>query len=121
VFARVTVKQQAPIVGNPFGTLGNMVADLAKPYFGTGVTLVNADWQAAATVPAAGLWQPDGSLYWTTLNNAGLSRVNKLGTTQIRLRFTLAGANHLADYVTVYSGNAATLGLRPAMTVYYNP
>ena len=121
VLARVTVKQQAPPVGNPFVTLGSMVADLATPYFGTSIGLASADWKASATVASAGLWLPDGSLYWTALTNAGQSHINKLGTTQIRLRFTLSDTNHAGDYVTLYSGNATTASNRPAMVVYYNP
>ncbi len=121
VLARVTVKQAAPTVGNPFVTLGPLVADLANPYFGTGIGLVSTDWQAGATVVSAGTWQPDGSLYWTALNGTAESHISKTGTTQIRLRFTFSDTNHLADYITLYSGDTTTVSNRPTFTVYFNP
>ncbi len=121
VLATVRVRQSTAVVGNPFVTLGPLVTDLATPYFGTGLTLVSADWQAKATVASAGTWQPDGSSYWTSLNNAGMANISKLATTQVRLQFTSSDANHAADYITLYSGDASTASNRPTMTVYYNP
>ncbi len=109
------------MVGNPFSTLGSLAADLATPYFGSGLTLVSADWQASATVASAGTWMPDGSSYWTALNSTGMANISKLATTQIRLKFTSKDTNQLSDYITLYSGNAATAANRPTMTVYYNP
>jgi hypothetical protein len=47
--------------------------------------------------------------------------VNKTGTTQIRLRFSLDDNNdHKANYVSMYSGNAGSAS-QPRLIVYYNP
>ncbi len=121
VMATARVRQSTVTVGNPFVTLGPLVADLATPYFGTGIGLASPDWQASATVTSAGTWLPDGNSFWTPLNAAGMAHINKLGTTQIRMRFTFRDTNLLADYITLYSGEATTVSNRPTLTVYYNP
>ncbi len=122
VLAKLQVLRQS-IVGNPFSTQGTLIGDLVKPYFGTGLTLVNSDWQASATVTPAGTFSPvSGGWYMATLNSAGRASINKIGATQFRLRFTTDAYNNAADYLAFYSGNYATnQSFRPKLVVYYNP
>jgi hypothetical protein len=112
--------------GNAFATQGSLMADLANPYFGTGLGLVGSDWQAAATVAPAGTFGStllaDGSWYTAGLNLTALSKINKIGTTQFRLRFTTETYNNALDYISLYSGDFLTTPAdRPRLVVYYNP
>ena len=126
VLAKVQLRKQG-ITGdpNPFSTHGSLLADLAKPYFGAGVGLAVSDFQAAATVTAAGRLAsaPAGSLYSLPLSSAGRAGINRTGTTHFRLRFTTDDDNDsLADYVSFFSGNYLTApAYRPKLVVYYNP
>jgi Subtilase family len=110
---------------NPFTTHGTAQADVHSTGFGGAVALVAADFQAAATAanvatmsnPAANLQFSEG-----TLNAAGLAAINKLGTTQFRVAFTLDDNDDTgADYVGFYSGENATAANRPQLVVTYTP
>jgi hypothetical protein len=57
----------------------------------------------------------------TALSNTGMTHINRLGTTPLRMRFKLADTNYAADYITLYSGEATLAANRPTLTVYYNP
>ncbi len=120
ILAEVMVKKQA-LVGKPFSTQGTLVADLAKPYFGAGPSLAISDWQASATVAAVTTFGAPSSAGWYAglLNSSGRLSINKLGSTQFRLRFTSDLYNGIADYLSVYSGNSTSY--RPRLIVYYNP
>ncbi len=125
VLAKVLVFQNAH-AGDAFATQGSLVVDLANPYFGAGLALAGSDWQAATTVASAGSFGnsllPDGSWYSAGLNAAARSKINKLGTTQFRLRFTSETYNNALDYISLYSGNfLSTPADRPQLVVYYNP
>ncbi len=121
--ARLRVEQIAAPTGNPFASEGHFVADLAAPYFGSGLGLVASDFQALATVSPAGVFgsAPAGNWYSAGLNSSGRAAINKTGTTQFRLRFTIADNNNTADYLTLYSGNVPTTPDRPVLIVYFNP
>ena len=121
VLAELRVRQQSK-VGNPFGTQGNLLADVVKPYFGSSLALVASDWQAAASASSVGSFLPDGLSYWTPLNSSGRANINKTGTTQFRLHFSLDIYNAKADYLALYSGDYTTnSSYRPSLIVYYNP
>ena len=110
------------MIGNPFGTQGNLVADQAKPYFGSSLNLVSSDWQAAATASAVAFFLPDGSSFWAPLTSSGRANINKTGTTQFRLRLSYETYNAVADYLALYSGDYTTNpSYRPSLNVYYNP
>ncbi len=121
--ARLRVEQIAAPTGNPFASEGHFVADLASPYFGSGLPLVASDFQALATVSPAGVFGsvPAGNWYSAGLNSSGRSAINKTGTTQFRLRFTITDNNNTADYLTLYSGDVPTTPDRPVLIVYFNP
>lgn len=109
---------------NPFTKLGKLGIDVTKPYFGTGPALQLADFQASATASAAGVVgsAPSAGWYTGSLNSVGRGSINKTGTTQLRLRFSLDDNNNLvSDYVAFYSGNATTAADRPVLRIYYVP
>jgi hypothetical protein len=54
------------------------------------------------------------------LSSAGLAAVNKTGTTQLRVYFTLDDNNDRnADYTGYYSGDNSTSANRPQLVVIY--
>jgi subtilisin family serine protease len=110
---------------NPFTTFGSCLVDIVTGGFGGSTAFVIADWQAAATATGvATMSNPtaNGSASTGTLNAAGLAAINKTGTTQLRLAFTLDDNNNLAyDYIGFFSGENATASNRPQLTVTYTP
>jgi predicted outer membrane repeat protein len=123
VLTRVKVKKQALTGTNPFTTHGKLTLDLKKPFFGAALGLELGDFQAAATKsPAGSIGSALVSGWYSGLLNAtSLGSVNKTGTTQLRLRFSLDDNNdHGADYLSLFSGNAP-VSSRPVLIVYYNP
>ncbi|MBL1173365.1 MAG: hypothetical protein HND45_13375, partial [Chloroflexi bacterium] len=100
-------------------------ADVRKGVFGTSALQV-IDFQAPAS-KTVGPLKPALVGGWYTLNlPPAKASVNKLATgsglTQIRLRFKLDDNNNaVANYLSLYSGNAA-VGARPQLIVeYYVP
>ena len=108
--------------GNPVSIFQGFMADIKKGLFGTSA-LELADFRTAANGvygPFSGVLAND--VY--TLNlTAGKNNINKLavsnGLTQIRLRFKLDDNNNmLANYLSLYSGNAASVD-RPQLVITY--
>ncbi len=124
VITKVTLKimKQGLAGTNPFTTHSALRAYIRKPYFGTGAALQAGDFQAtggslAATFGAT----PAGNWYSAILTSGGRTFVNRTGTTQFRLNFTLDDNNDLsADSMIFYSGNAAAAN-RPQLVVEYTP
>jgi serine protease AprX len=110
---------------NPFTTHGSCVVDIATGGFGGSTAFAFADWQAAATATSvATMSNPtaNGSASTGTLNAAGLAAINKTGTTQLRLTFTLDDNDNLAyDYIGFFAGENATASNRPQLTGTYTP
>jgi serine protease AprX len=110
---------------NPFTTHGSCVADIVTGGFGGSTTFATADWQAAATATSvATMSNPTatGSASTGNLNAAGLSAINKTGTTQMRVTFTLDDNDDVAyDYIGFYAGENATTSNKPQLTVTYTP
>jgi hypothetical protein len=123
VRGEIKAKSQGLTGANPFGLLGSLTMDVKKPYFGGSSALELTDFQAPSTASSAG---GIGALmvsgwFWGVLSAPGDAAVNKAGTTQIRLRFSLDDNNdHKANYVSMYSGNAGSAS-QPRLIVYYNP
>ena len=98
-----------------------------QPRFGSGfsgsTTLQNGDFQAAATaVQAATLSNAASNGTWSTgsLNAAGIAAVNKTGTTQLRVYFSLDDNDDTGnDYLGYYSGENGTAANRPQLVVTY--
>jgi hypothetical protein len=118
------IKQQAIVGGgNPVTMFQGFMFDIKNGLFGAAPTLQTGDFQAAAgrsygpSAPA-----PVGGWYSFNLTNAGRF-VNKLATssglTQIRLRFKLDDNNNtIANYLSLYSGNASAAD-RPQLVITY--
>ena len=104
---------------SPFGTMGNLLADIRKGTFGS-KALQAADFQAAANAVAAGTFGRTavGGWYTAKLNAAGRSAINKTGLTQVRLYFQRGdNGNRKADYLCVASGDAVSG--QPLLTITY--
>ena len=110
---------------SPFTTHGSCVADIVTGGFGGSTAFAFADWQAAATATSvATMSNPaaNGSASTGTLNAAGLAAINKTGSTQLRLTFTLDDNDDAGyDYIGFYAGENATATNRPQLTVTYQP
>ncbi|MGC1375586.1 MAG: DNRLRE domain-containing protein [Anaerolineales bacterium] len=120
-------KQQAIVGGgNPVSIFQGFMFDVKNGFFGTAATLQTGDFQAAASQsygPSAPA--PVGGWYSFNLTNAG-PFVNKLATnsglTQIRLRFKLDDNNNaIANYLSLYSGNAPAENRPQLIIQYYVP
>jgi len=117
------IKKQGHIGTNPFATHQGLIVDIRKPFFGTALALVAGDFQAVAGKSAVGTFgsSPQAGWYSVNLNSPAYTYVNKTGTTQFRLRFTLDDNDDLADdYVMFYSGDWTSVADRPRLVVYYN-
>ena len=129
VITKVTLKvMKQGIVGggNPVATFGGFMADVRNGFFGTTSALQAADFQAAASA-SYGPFMPALAGNWYTIDlTAAKAQVNKLATgsglTQIRLRFKLDDNNNaIANYLSLYSGNAPA-GSQPQLVItYYVP
>jgi hypothetical protein len=115
--------------GNPVTAFQGFMVEIKKGFFGT-VGLQTTDFQAtftAATGKTYGpfLPTPVSNLYSINLTS-GKGYINKLSTngglTQIRLRFKLDDNNNaIANYLSLFSGNA-TAANRPQLVItYYVP
>lgn len=125
ISARIKVCSAGVVSTNPFTTHGGLLVDIRKPYFGSAVALQAADFQAQSSANIVGTFgsTPSGGCYTVALNLTGRQKVNLLGTTQFRLRFrTDDNDDSGADYIKFYSGNFATVSLRPLLVIkYYVP
>jgi hypothetical protein len=127
VITKVTLKirKQGLVGTNPFTILGGLKVDMRKPYFGANAGLVIGDFQAAAGKSAVATFNatPVSNWYSALLSATGRAYVNKIGVTQFRLRFATDDNNdNGADYMKFFSGNYATVSVRPTLTIeYYLP
>ncbi|GEM_PF-1196486 len=118
------IKRQSLVGTDPFLTHKNLLVDIRKPFFGGSAALAPADFQAAASLNNAGVFNktPTRGWYRVTLKPSAFSSVNLGGYTQFRLRFQLDDNNDLGyDYLRFFSGNADP-AYRPVLTIeYYVP
>lgn len=120
--ATLKIKTQGLAGTNPFTTHGNLLVDICAPFFGATLGLALADFQALPGSAAVAFFNatPVSSWYSAVLNSAGNAAINRSGTTQFRLRFTLDDNNDLgADYLKFYSGNNLTVATRPQLIIQY--
>lgn len=111
--------------GNPVSIFRGFLVDVRNGSFGD-TSLELGDWQSdpSKTVGPFNI-APEGGWYALDLT-AAITQINKLndnnGLTQIRLRFKLDDNNNsIANYLTLFSGNANQTN-RPQLTVeYYVP
>ncbi len=125
---KLKVKQQGVTGGgNPASTFKGFMADIKKGFFGTAAGLQVGDFQPTVASKTYGPFTPALSSGWYSIDlTSGKAYINKLptngGLTQIRLRFKLDDNNNaLANYLSLFSGNAPTAS-RPQLIVdYYVP
>jgi hypothetical protein len=118
------VKQQAIVGGgNPVSIFQGFMVDIKNRAFGTALLQIT-DFQTAAS-STYGPFSPAlvGNVYSINLT-AGKTNINKLATnsglTQMRLRFKLDDNNNtIANYLTLYSGNATAIADRPQLVITY--
>ncbi len=107
--------------GNPLNLFRGFLADIRNGAFGAS-SLESADWQSPAH-KTLGPFTPALVNGWYALDlSAAATQVNKSmgGLTQIRLRFKLDDNNNAAaNYLTLFSGNAAAAN-RPQLIVEYH-
>ncbi|MEW5827709.1 MAG: hypothetical protein AB1846_02375 [Chloroflexota bacterium] len=118
------VKRRGVVGTNPFLTHKALLADIRKPFFGSSAALAPADFQAAASLNNAGVFNktPTGGWYKATLKPSAFAFVNLGGTTQFRLRFQLDDNNDFGyDYLRLFGGDADPAD-RPVLIIeYYVP
>lgn len=125
VSATVRIKKSGGSGGNPFDTLGTCYVDLkGGSGFGDSPTLAGADFQAEADANQVGqLDRPtvsNGNRSTGVLNETGRSHINTAGFTQLRIYFsTKQDGDAGNDYLSWYSGEAATEADRPSLEVSY--
>jgi predicted outer membrane repeat protein len=123
---KLEIRKAGQVGANPFSSMGNIIVDIRKGGFSSNVALQNADFQAAASKVGAMTMtnSPSGTgWYAQNLASPNFVYINRAGVTQFRLRFaTDDNNNHVADYLTFYSGNYGTASSRPQLVVaYYLP
>lgn len=109
--------------GNPLTIFQGFMADIKNGFFGTSA-LQLTDFQTASS-GTYGPFSPTpaGNIYSINLID-GAANINKLATngglTQIRLRFKLDDNNNtVANYLSLYSGNATAAADRPQLVLTY--
>jgi hypothetical protein len=108
--------------GNPLSMFQGFRVDIKKGIFGT-AALELGDFNAVTAVRTYGPFSPPISSGWYSINlNGGKGYMNKTGTTQLRMRFSLDdNNNHIVNLLRVYSGNAGASD-RPQLVIeYYVP
>jgi hypothetical protein len=128
VITKVTLKVRRQGVtggGNPVSTFQGFLVDIRKASFGT-TALQVADWQSTANKTLGPLPTAPVSGWYVFNLNAAKAYVNKLasgsGLTQIRLRFKVDDNNDaIANYLSLYSGNAGAASRPQLIVEYYVP
>jgi hypothetical protein len=125
VITKVTLKVKRQRVvggGNPVKQFKGFIMDIRNGTFGA-ARLQKPDFQTRADRSTAAMRKNAKNNKWYTLDLSGLKAfVNRQGLTQGRLRFKLDDDNNkVANYLSLYSGNA-TKANRPQLIVeYYVP
>jgi hypothetical protein len=106
-------------VGNPFTTLGDLVADIRTGPFNNSAILELEDFSAPATLAGQIRLLPVDNEWYAADLGEHKDLVSKYAVTQFRLHFTLDDNNNsTADYLKFLSGNAD--GDQPQLVVKYD-
>jgi hypothetical protein len=106
--AVLKIKYLSTVGANPFGSLGNLWAQIRQGPFNNNSALETADFSASAsTTSIVGVFNgPFSNWYNAPLTATGRASINRSGLTQFRLRFAMDdNNNHSADYMNFFSGN----------------
>jgi choice-of-anchor B domain-containing protein len=108
---------------NPFTTHGTAHVDVQRGGFSGSTSLQTSDFQAGATAVQTAILSnaaADGVWSEAVLNAVGIAAINKAGTTQLRIYFTLDdNDNRRSDSINYYSGETSTAASRPQLVVTY--
>ncbi|HNO32145.1 MAG TPA: kelch repeat-containing protein, partial [Anaerolineales bacterium] len=121
--ATLKIKKKSLSGTDPFTILGSLKIDLRKPAFGNPI-LELLDFNATAGKKNMGAFNPVpvGSWYSANIKTPGKNYINRTGTTQFRLTFTIDdNDNSVADYIQFFSGNAPSASRPKLMIEYYIP
>jgi hypothetical protein len=116
------IRKQGVVGTDPFTILDALRADIRKPFFGTSVTLVPGDFQAAANRSNVGTFHYTwvNNWYIAPINSLGYPYINLLGFTQFRLRCLIDDNDDMgADYMRFFSGNHTTVAVQPMLVIQY--
>jgi len=112
----------------PFGTHGNLLADVCKGSFKNNLALQLSDFNVKCPL---GMYKSKvltytnskvDNWYSQSFNSADFQFVNLGGVTQFRLRFTKDDNDDLgADYLKIYSGDAGAASRPQLIVEYYVP
>ena len=128
VVTKVTLKLRQNSItggGNPVTAFQGFMVDVKKGPFGT-AALQTSDFQATAN-KSLGPFKPALTNGWYVINlTTARAYINKLATlnglTQIRLRFQLDdNSNAVANFLSLYSGNAGAASRPQLIVEYYVP
>jgi len=121
--ATLKIKKKSLSGTDPFTILGSLKIDLRKPAFGNPL-LELLDFNSTAGKKNMGSFNPVpvGSWYSANIKTPGKNYINRTGTTQFRLTFTIDdNDNSVADYIQFFSGNAPSASRPKLMIEYYIP
>jgi|GEM_PF-2271399 len=105
--------------GNPVQAFGGFLVDLRKGSLGPTSGLEPADFAAAADKTVGPLIPPLVDGWYRLLLTGGKHQINKVGRTQLRLRFVQDDNNdRVANYVSLSAGEAGVSN-RPRLVVEY--
>lgn len=118
--AVLKIKKKSVSGADPFSILGALRVDMRKPAFGTAALALSDFHSSAGKNNVASFGSvPTGLWYNASLNNAGRVYINRAGTTQFRIYFTIDdNDNNLANLIKFYSGNAGSSS-RPKLVIQY--
>jgi len=124
VITKVTLKlrRQGVVGSNPFFTHGNLLVDIRIGRFGSSAALQSSDFQAVASRNNIGVIPktPLSGWYIKEWTSGIFPYINKVGLTQLRLRFTKDDNDDLgADYMSFFSADAS-LSSRPQLIIEYS-
>ncbi len=119
--ATLKVRRNRLLGEDPFLTHGKLWVEVGSPFFGLGYPLEPADFQAASGGIAALLGgTPVNSWHTARFNLASLPKLNRVGNTQLRLRFNLDDNDDLGrDTIQFFSANSLNLATHPLLLVTY--
>ena len=125
VSATLKLKKSTASAKDPFLTHGPLLVDIKTLKFGLSPLLQVDDFAALAGLSKAGTIAsvPVAGLYVSKLISTSFAQINKTGTTQMRMAFTLDDDNDLVtDFVSFFSGNNTVVANKPILEiVYYVP
>jgi hypothetical protein len=122
VITKVVLKfNQQGVFGKPISTstFGGFMVDIKKGMFGSKPGLQLGDFYATPNKTMGKYPLSPSSTNWYALNlTPGKGFINKLGLTQLRLRFfNGSDYNDKARFLKIYSGNADDPTLRPQLVI----